>query len=198
MLPVLLNKNVSLEKLDINANKEDTHYIVKDHHDFHTALNQQPTLRRLHLRADPDPPTLHDIETLMNAFCALKGLHELSLTRISDYFTDEHIKLLAEHLPDLEEFSIGGYGISDAVLNGVAKLKKLKAATFGGITTFTMDGLMNYIEQLGPDNHGLVLSIDMADPDSGLSEEEQDLLRELVETKVDGRFEYQLLRGLCL
>lgn len=196
LIPVLLNKDVALDELDINATNEDATYIVKDHHDFHRALNQQPTIRRLHLRADPDPTTRDDIETLMNAFCALRGLRELRLTRISDYFTDEHIKLLVEHLPELEEFSIGGYGISDAVLKGMAKLKKLKAVTFGGITTFTLDGLIDYIDELGPGNHGLVLSIDMADPDSAISQEEEELLRELVETKVDGRFEYQLLRGL--
>lgn len=132
----------------------------------------------------------------MNAFCSLRGLRELSLTRIADHFADEHIKLLAKHLPDLEDLSLGAYGASDTVLNAVAKLKKLKAVTFGGMnTTFTSNGIMDFIEHLGPGNHGLVLAIDMADPDSAISQEDQDKLRERIETKLDGRFEYQLLRG---
>lgn len=194
-IPILLNKDVVLEELDINATKEDALYVVKDHHDFHRALSEQPTIHRLHLHADPDPMSRDDIEILMNALCSLKGLRELRLTRISDYFTDEHIILLAKHLPDLEEFTVGGYGISDAALSELGNLKMLKALTFGGVTTFTPDRLMDFIDQLGAGNEGLVLSIDMADPDSAISEEEQELLRELIVAKADGRFEYQLLRG---
>ena len=195
ILPVLQNTNVKLEELDINAVKEDSMYVVKDHHDFHHALSQQPSLRRLRLRADPDPVTRDDIEQLMNALCSLKGLRELKLTRISDYFSDEHITLLCQHMPDLEEFYIGGYGVSDNVFPGVAELKSLKQATFSGITTFTSGGITDYIEQLSPGNAGLVLSVDNADPDSAISQEEQDLLRELIQVRVEGRFEYQLLRG---
>lgn len=194
-MPILLNRNVSLEELDINANKEDAMYVVKDHHDFHRALNEQPTISRLHLQADPDPTTRDDIEILMNSLCSLKGLRELRLTRISDYFTDEHIVLLAKHLVNLEELNVGGYGISDTALIGLTNLRMLRALTFGGITTFSSERLMDFIDQLGPGNEGLVLSLDMADPDSAISEEEQDLLRKLIATKVDGRFEYQLLRG---
>lgn len=46
-------------------------YVVKDHHDFHQALSQQKGLRSLLLRADPDPTSRDDLETLMNAFCSL-------------------------------------------------------------------------------------------------------------------------------
>ena len=77
-------------------------------------------------------------------------------------------------------------------------LRMLKVLTFSGITTFTSAGIMDFIEQLGPDNAGLILSVENADPDSGLLQEEQDLLNDLIQTKVDGRFEYQLLRGILL
>ena len=193
--PVLLNERVCLADLDISASKEDAMYVLKDHHDFHQALTQQPSLRQLHLRANPDPTTRDDLETVMNALCSLKALQGLRLIRISDYFSDEHIGLLARHLPDLEDLSVGGYGISDACLPGITTLKKLKAISFSGITTFTFEGIMDFIDQLGSGNSGLAVSVEYADPDSAISQEEQDLLRELMQTKVDGRFEYTLLRG---
>ena len=195
LLPILQNPDVHLEELDINAARDDATYAVKDHREFHRALMLQPTLRRLHLRADPEPATRDDIDALVCAICALEGLHELRLTRTSDYFSDVHIRLIANNLTDLEELSIGCLSFTDSALEAIAQLESLKSLTFAGITAFTMEGIMAYIDRLGPGNAGLVLSVDMADPDSAIPNEELDLLRELLETKVDGRFEYQLLRG---
>ena len=195
MTPVLQNKNVTLEELTITADEESM-YTVKDHHDFHSALSQQPSLRDLHLCADPEPVTRDDNETLMDAFCSLSALRDLKLVRISDYFSDEHISLLGTHLQHLESLYISGYGISDNVFPSITLLRNLKALTFSGITNFTSGGIADYIEQLGPGNSGLNMSVDRADPDSALSQEEQDLLSDLIQVKVDGRFEYQLLRGI--
>lgn len=193
LLPVLLNQDIKLESLQINAT-EGTQYVVKDHQDFHQALSQQPSLRSLLLRADPDPAARDDIETLMNAFCSLKGLRELRLTRISDYFTDEHIALLAQHLHNLEDLYIGGYGISDAVWSALAKLPSLKAVTFIGITSFTETGILDFINQLDDTHHGFSVTVDNADPDNAISTESQELIREVIAKKLDGRFEYTLLR----
>ncbi|KAK3709835.1 hypothetical protein LTR37_010663 [Vermiconidia calcicola] len=193
MTPILQNKTVALEELDING-RIDADYIVKDHQDFHRALRQQPSLRHLGLRADPDTVTRDDNDLLMNTLCSLTGLSELKLTRISDYFSDEHISVIGRTLSNLEDLYIGGYGISDAVLHEIAKLKKLKALTFSGVTNFTSAGLVAFIDQLGQGNHGLVLSVDMADPDTAITEEEQNTVRERIYGKLQGRFEYQLLR----
>jgi len=80
LLPVLLNKNVQLDELEINA-KEGALYLVKDHQDFHAALGAQSSLRELTLRADPDPPTRDDIEAIMMALCSLQELRNLNLAR---------------------------------------------------------------------------------------------------------------------
>lgn len=197
LMPVLLNKDTTLQKLQINATEAGM-YVVKDHHDFHQALSQQPSLRSLLLRADPDPVTRDDLETLMNAFCSLKELRELRLTRISDYFNDEHIGMLAQHLARLEDLYIGGYGVSDAVFKSLAALPNLKVVTFSGITSFTDTGILDFVGQLGEGSRGIMLSIDNADPDSAIAPESQDLIREVMATKLDGRFEYQLLRGSSL
>ncbi|KAF2167707.1 hypothetical protein M409DRAFT_65831 [Zasmidium cellare ATCC 36951] len=193
LLPVLLNKDISLQKLQVNAT-EGAMYVVKDHHDFHQALSQQKRLRSLLLRADPDPVTRDDLETLMDAFCSLKDLRELRLTRISDYFSDEHIGLIAQQLPNLEDLYIGGYGVSDAVFTHLTNLQNLKVITFSGVTSFTESGIIDFVSQLGEGNYGLTLSVDNADPESAISPESQDLIRDVMAKQLDGRFEYQLLR----
>ena len=193
LLPVLLNKEIKLQKLQINAS-EGGMYVVQDHRDFHQALSQQPSLRRLLLRADPDPATRDDIDALMDAFTSLRDLRELSLFRISDYFTDTHISRLAVSLPNLEELYIGGYGISDAVFDSLAGLKSLRVLTFSGITTFTEAGIMGFVNKIEDGNRGLVLAVDNADPDTVLTQESQDMIRDSFSTKLDGRFEYQPLR----
>ncbi|GAB7363141.1 hypothetical protein MBLNU230_g3427t2 [Neophaeotheca triangularis] len=194
LTPMLLESNIHLEELQIKAT-EGSMYLVKDHHDFHQSLANQPTLRRLLLRADPEAMSRDDIEKLMNAFCSLTELRELNLTRISDFFSDEHIKLLASHLPNLEELYIGGYGISDAVWGSLATLPELKTLTFSGLTNFTEEGIVAFIDQLDESNQGFALSVDMADTDSAIPQASQDSIREALSRKLEGRFEYQLLRG---
>ncbi|PPJ57375.1 hypothetical protein CBER1_01423 [Cercospora berteroae] len=192
LLPVLQSKDIKLQKLQINAN-EGGMYVIKDHRDFHRALGQQPGLQRLLLRADPDPVVRDDIDTLIDAFTSLKELRELSLFRVSDYFSDSHIGMLAISLPNLEELYVGGYGISDAVFSSLAELKNLKVITFSGLTTFTEAGIMSFVDKLGPGNRGLVLAVDNADQDTAIPQESQDTIRNAL-SQIDGRFEYQLLR----
>ena len=74
-------------------------------------------------------------------------------------------------------------------------MKKLKTVTFSGITTFTSKGITKYIDRLATTNQGMVLSVDNADPDGRLTPDEQESVREHIQNKVSGRFEYQLLRG---
>ncbi|KAK5118045.1 hypothetical protein LTR62_004091 [Meristemomyces frigidus] len=193
LLPVLLNSNTKLYDLQINA-KEGSFYQIKEHHDFHRALAGQTELRSLHLRADAEAVTRDDMEILLDVLCSLHNLQHLDLMRTSEYFSDDHILLLARHMPQLEYLYVGGYGISDAVLVGVSQLSSLKQVTFTGITTFTMNGLLTYIDKLGPGNSKLVLSVDMADPDTMITDEDQEVLRAAMFDKVQGRFEYQPLR----
>ncbi|KAK5132812.1 hypothetical protein LTR08_008613 [Meristemomyces frigidus] len=193
LLPVLQNKEVKLRSLEISA-KEGSMYVVKDHHDFHRALGEHASLESLHLRADPDPISRDDMDVLMDAFCALQGLRQLNLYRISDYFSDQHIGLLATSLSKLEALYIGGYGISDSVLGSVASLQHIKNVTFAGITTFTLDGLLGFIERLPERSIGLVLAVEAADSESMIGDDGQELIRKALVKKLDGHFEYQPLR----
>jgi hypothetical protein len=170
-------------------------YVGKDHHEFHRALSGHTTLRELSIRADPEPPTRDDIEILMNALCSLSELRVLKISRIADYFNDDNISMLGQCLTHLENFYVGGFGVSDRALAGLLYPENLTQLTFGSLSRFTSQGISNFIEQLGPGNKGFGLSIESADPDYVISEEEQDALRELLYVKAEGRFEYQLFRG---
>ncbi|KAK5169587.1 uncharacterized protein LTR77_005564 [Saxophila tyrrhenica] len=192
--PILLSHSAKLEEISINANDDYT-YVVKDHREFHEALLEQPSLRRLQLKADPEPPTRKDIELLVTTFSSLKGLRQLTMIRLSDYFTDDHISYVVGSLPELESLYIGGFGATDAALDSLANLKNLTTLTISSLTRFSSEGVSRFIEQLGPGNKGLGLSIESADPDYAITEEEQEVLRELIQVKVGGRFDYQLFRG---
>ncbi|KAF2772849.1 hypothetical protein EJ03DRAFT_171631 [Teratosphaeria nubilosa] len=193
LLPVLQNDNVKLKSLQVDA-KEGSLYVVNDHHDFHRSLAKQTALESLHLRADPDPISRDDLEILIESLERLTNIRELNLYRISDYFSDQHIIRLARCMRLLRILYVGGYGITDAVLPDLAGLKYLKSLTLAGITTFTVEGLLDFVARLESGNRDLQMSVDMADPQSMIPDESQDLIREAIVSKVNGRFEYQLLR----
>ena len=115
--------------------------------------------------------------------------------RTSDYFQDDQLQLLGENLLKLEDLFVGGWLLSDSTLITLSNLGNLRSLTFNGLSVFTANGLLDFIDRLGPGNRGLAISIDMASLDGALSGEEQDLVRDTLATKVQGRFEYQLVRG---
>lgn len=191
---VLNMSEIQLEELEIGG-REDTMYVLKDHSAFHTAIGKQTSLRHLLLKSDPEPFLPESREILVKQLCRLQDLRYLKLTRTSDYFTDDHIQALASSLTNLEDLLLAGWQLSDSCLDAVTKLGNLKSVTFNGPSKFTVSGLLDFVDHLGPGNQGLALSIDMANVDQRLTNEEQDLVRDALVAKVQGRFEYQLTRG---
>jgi hypothetical protein len=196
ILPILLTDSIQLHKLQINSN-EGLMYLVKDHQDFHQSLGQKRSLQELSLRADPEGLFGDPLAEMTNSICSLSDLRYLHLTRISDYFNNQHVKAFAQHLVNLEHIYIGGYGITDGVWDAMAQLKDLKTLTFSGLTMFTAQGILSFVDQLSDGNQGLLLGVDNADADSPLTAEEQELVQEALTAKVNGSFAYQLLRGMA-
>jgi hypothetical protein len=152
------------------------------------------------LQANSDDVTFDDKLVFVESVCQLRELRDVKLVfrgEELDLLSDEQIQALADNLLKLEELYVSGYGVTDATLEKVSNLRHLRAMTFFSITSFTVDGLLEFVSRLGPGNQGLSLVVDMADPASAISEAEQDLVREALYEKVGGRFEYQLLRGMC-
>jgi hypothetical protein len=194
LAPVLSEEGIELEDLQIGA-KDDCMYVLREHQEFHAAIGLQTKLQSLHLKADPDPLEPVARNQLCEALCELQDLRYLHLIRSSDYFQDDQLQLLAENLLNLEDLLVSGWLLTDQSLNALSNLGNLKSVTFNGLSVFTADGLLDLIDKLGPGNRGLAISIDMASLDGALSSEEQDLIRDTLATKVQGRFEYQLVRG---
>ena len=188
--PLLLDPSIKLQNLEL------TRYDAASARDFHSALaSQGASLRSLIVKADGETC---DCDWLMQHLCRLTKLKDLHLFFLSDFFQDVHIRTLADSMPELEELVVSGWNITDAIWPSLAKLKSLRRLDLNAFSTFTLDGLVEYISELGPGNQGLSLSISMADPQCGLSEPEQNVAREMLAARAEGRFDYTLARGRAL
>ncbi|KAL8812870.1 MAG: hypothetical protein Q9200_000692 [Gallowayella weberi] len=188
LTPMLLENDIRLKNLELKG------YAMADARDFHQALANQPSLQELQLQGDSDEVG-DGVTTLVESLSQLVNLTDLHLQDVSDYFTDEVIGRLARSLPKLEEWWTGGWAVTDAIWQDIATLKSLRRLDMAAISRFTAKGILDFILNLGAGNKGLVLAIMMADVDCDLTEGEQMVIRETIAAKVDGRFEFQLLRA---
>lgn len=187
-IPLVMEEGIHLEQLDV------VNYAATDQDNLHKALvHQASSLQRLTLASEAIE-FRDGIDILTHSLCQLKQLRSVRLFGISQFFSDNNVSAIAEHLELLEDIFIGGQ-LDDTTLESMALLKNLRAVTFSGITTFTLEGLMYLVEGLGSGNRGLVLAVDSHDPNCGLSESEQDYVRQTISEKVDGRFDYTLWKG---
>ncbi|MCJ1267316.1 hypothetical protein MMC22_007201 [Lobaria immixta] len=186
MAPILLEESIHLTSLEYES------YDFPDSKKFHQALANQTSLQSLWLKGDTDEGDVSD--TLVESLSNLVNLTDLRLREVSDTFSDRHILQLANSLPKLEVWSTSGYGLTDAILGAVASLRSLRRLDIGALTSFTADGILGFVERLGPGNKGLILAVMNADMDSELSGPEQELIQERIARKVEGRFEFTLSR----
>jgi hypothetical protein len=162
---------------------------------FHTAISEQTKLERVFLNGNGEETTYEELQILVDALGRVAGLQTLALNQMSDNFTDHHIIHLAQNLLCLETFYPSGFGITDSVFEALAGLKNLKDMQFLGVTHFTAGGIADFVSSLDPEtNRGLVLTLWAVDADYAVSEDEQAILRELISTRLDGRFGLTLWR----
>ena len=185
LTPFLLDPKVHLSKLEVE-------YSCSNAKAFHSALSHQgSSLTSFILRSDGEDC---DADALVSALTSLNSLIDLRLFGVSDYFQDHHIIAVADSMPMLEELVISGWGISDAVWAALAGLRRMRRLDLNALSTFTLGGILNYIEKLGEGNWGLSLAI-MLDTTCALQEDEQTLVKEVLAKKVEGRFDYTVARG---
>jgi len=94
----------------------------------------------------------------------------------------------------LEDFSVGGEEVDDEVWPAISNLRHLKILTFYSISSFTFEGILDYISTLHGTNESLHLSIQCATFESELTEHELAVIRDRLAGKVDGRFDFALFR----
>lgn len=191
LTPLLLSNDVRLQELEVQGPHRAL-YSMKDSRYFHQALDNQSGLVSLCLRGDPDEVVYDDNEALIESVRKLTQLRELKFPGhpgVTDYFDDEKIMKLLAPLRHLSSLYIGGYGITDAVLDTIAGLTRLQYISFQAVTSFTQSGLLRFIDQLGPGNESISLSVDNANPDSLIEESDLREIREALWAKVRGRFD---------
>jgi len=192
LLPLLLDDTVELDELWLAGRT--SYYVVKDNRDFHRALRYKRSLKALCLVGDGENVTRDDIDTLVDSVVQLPDLRTLQLRGVADFLGEDAVIRLLSALPLLEDVHVGGYGFSDRVLDTVATLQHLRTISFFAVTSFTCDGLLQFVDKLGAGNEGLQLLVYMADANHPVTEEEQATVRDALYRKVGGRLDYVPMR----
>lgn len=184
----LIDKRLRLMSLTVRG------YSMSGSRAFHEALAHQTNLQMLSLQGES---TEFDIDqsVLVQALKQLTELHELELKEISDYFNPDHVVMLTPFLPNLERLWISGYEFDDGIWAAFLNLPHLKTLIVHALSTFTAQGVLNFISQLGLGNQGFSLSILNALNDKSMSDEDQDLIRETISQTLNGSFDFGLARG---
>lgn len=136
------------------------------------------------------------VDSLVESLSKLVNLTELYVSEMFASFTDLQILRLASGLPKLEVWVTSGDGLTDDIWSAVASLRSLRRLVFGAATHFTPHGILDFVEQLGLGNKGLVLHVNS--PPSKFSRKEQKLIQEKFTKKVEGEFKIISNRGKYL
>jgi hypothetical protein len=187
--PVLLEHDMRIEHLEIDS------YVLKDHRTFHQALaHQQSNLVELSLSGDTDGMFRDDLDILVDSLKQLKAMRRLSLL-LPEVLRDEHVIAIIQSLTQLEMIYVSGLELNDIILPSIGELRNLRDVTLSGISKFSVDGLLDFISQLGPGNQGIRVTIDMADPDTLLSDSNQAVVRDHLMQQAGGTLEYLPSQG---
>lgn len=161
---------------------------------FYQALANQTSLQKFRL----DGSIWHHSQengVLVESLSRLVNLKFLDLKMLSGWIVDRHIIQLASSLPKLEVWLVDGYRLTHAVWGEFASLRSLQRLELEGSMRFMAGSICGFIEKLGPGNKGLVLSMTNVAQKSNLSGEEKGLIRDLIDKKVQARFEFTLWKG---
>ena len=185
---VCLSNNTKLQKLVV------TGYPMIDNQDFHRSLSHQTSLEHLELEADPEGGFRDDIDILIYSITKLPKLRHLNLVSTSEYFRTPDIISLAPHMKNLEELWFMGYDVDDSIWHSLSSLRQLRVLNILALSSFTLDGILAFISTLQDTNHGLLLAVMNQTPVHAFTETEQGIIRQAIEAKVNGTFEFVLFR----
>ena len=152
-------KSMSEEQHSLSQTLQVVGYSIVGNQDFHRALSHQTTLESLSLKADPEGAFRDDIDVLISSICQLTKLRYLNLVSTSEYFRTSDILKLSSVLTNLEDLSFGGYDVTDDLWRGMANLHQLRSLSISAMSSFSFDGILDYISILERSNYGLTLSV---------------------------------------
>lgn len=189
---VLVSPTVRLTKLSL----EDYKVSSTASRLFHTALSEQKQLEAVWLRGNAEDVVPDDLTIMIDGLSNVPHLKELVLKELSDDFQEEHITRLVLSLPELEELWTSGDVVSANLLTALTNLRHLKKLDLYAMTQFRSDEIMDFLTSLDPvEQRGFQLSLMAADPNQGnLTEEEQEFIRDYMQSHLAGRFDFVLWR----
>lgn len=161
------------------------------------ALANQTSLQRLRLRVSLHEDVL-DVGVMVESLSKLVNLTDLRLEASFAHFDDEDIVQLASSLSKLEVLSIGGIRLTDDSWGEFASLRSLRRLELDALASSTVDGILGFIEKLGPGNVGLRISLTNVDYDNDLMYElwdQKELIGDTIAEKVYGWFEIEFEKG---
>lgn len=188
LAPLLRRKDILLEDLDVKASRN--WYSMRDSRDFHQSLATQNRLRNLSLFGDAADVTSDDNDALIDSVCQCHELRRLKLRGVSEYVSEEAVIRILAVLRKLDEVYIQGLNLGDNVLESVATHPRLQSVCFMDLTSFTFPGLLAFVERLDDSKQNFELYINMASTEHLLSDEEIQMIRQLLYDKVGGKFDY--------
>lgn len=184
---VCLCNNIRLRKLAVSG------YLIAENQDFHRAISHQTSLEHLDLKADPEGGFRDDVEMLIYSISKLSKLRSLNLLNDTSIdFRTHDIQTLTAPLKNLEELTFHGWEINDSIWHSLSNLWHLRALNILAVSLFTLDGILAFISTLKDTNNGLSLVVMNQMPTHGLSGKSQDIIRESIDAKVNGSFDYVL------
>ncbi|MCJ1423974.1 hypothetical protein MMC29_001861 [Sticta canariensis] len=181
--PFFLDETIHLTSLEYEV------YGNRDITEIHQALANQTSLQRLWFKVCANND-VHVVDGLVESSSKLVNLTDLRLTATSSALLDRHIVQLARSLTKLAVWSTCGGRLTDAIWGEVSTLRSLRVLDIYASTSFTTNGIVGFIEKLGPGNKGLALSVVQAERRSDLLGTEQELIQETIAKKAQGSFEF--------
>ncbi|RDL35150.1 Uncharacterized protein BP5553_07081 [Venustampulla echinocandica] len=181
---ICLRDDIRLQRLVVHE------YPLLNNQEFHKALLHQTSLESLDLKADPEGAFGDDINNLVESICHLTKLKDLKLISTSDYFKSREIIRIATHLPALQEFWFTGYEVTDDIWPAMSGLHDLRTLNILAVTSFSSNGILNFISTLRDSNRGLNLAILAQNPANKITGREQANIEQSLMKKVDGKFEF--------
>lgn len=153
---------------------------------FYKALPNCTSLQYLDLKEDNEMKE-EEADRVVESLSKLVNPTDLCLGEESYLLNDRQVARLARSLPKFENWSTGGYKLTDAIWSPLAFLRSLRRVNLGIYSNFTAYGILDFLEKLGPGNKGMVLTVMYEDPDpddSGYSLQVHELIREEIAKKV--------------
>lgn len=126
--------------------------------EFLSALANQTSLQSLHLKEAANRRWSPEaVDVLAESMTKLVNLTVLRVSKLSICLSERQTVRLARCLPKLEVWTMNGDSPTDQIWGSVASLRSLRILYFGSQTDFTAEGVLGFIEKLGPGNKGLYL-----------------------------------------